>query len=228
MANVLDTRIAPKLNRTTHKPMSSGGKGIYWFIKDYPGHREHGKDGAHWVQQDWDIAINIFEDRIYGRFLNQISLIERRLSSGFAVMALDCLLCETLEQFYEGKEKSERYGKTFINFLTTSPSSFLNFFGTDDNKDTSLAGVFYDQIRCGILHQAEAKKTSLVVFDDKEPLIGWIDTAHSGVIVNRKKFHKQLKDEFKSYLDRLRSQPAKYDQEPWGNFKKKMDLICKI
>lgn len=126
MTSFLDTRIAPKLDRITHKPMSSGGKGIYWLVKDYPGHGKHGKDGMQWVQQDWEIAINIFEDRIYGRFLNHIALIERRLSSGFAVMALDCLLCETLEQFYEGREKSERYGKTFINFLTTS--SFKDFF----------------------------------------------------------------------------------------------------
>lgn len=226
MAHVLDTRIAPKLDHTTRRPKLSGGKGIYWQIKEYPGYGRHGKDGAKWDQQDWETAITIFEDRIYGRFFNQISLIEKQLSSGFAVMALDCLLCETLEQFYEGRDKSEPYGKTFINFLTTS--SFVEFFGTDNNKDTSIAGVFYDQIRCGILHQAEAKKTSLIIFDYRTPLVDWSDGDHSGVIVNRRKFHQQLALEFNAYLNRLKSSPAKHDKDPWESFKKKMDYICKI
>jgi hypothetical protein len=225
MATILDTRIAPKLDRTTHKPNLSGRKGIYWQVNEYPGYGTHGKNSANWDTKDWDTAINIFEDRIQGRFLNQIALIEGQYSSGFAVMALDCLLCETLQQFKEGREKSERFGITFIKFLTTS--SFQNFFGTDQNKTTSIAGVFYDQIRCGILHQAEAKSTSLIVFDYKSPLVDWSDTAHLGVVVNRRKFHKQLVQEFKSYISLLRNSPAIHNQEPWKSFKQKMDFICK-
>ena len=55
----LDTRIAPKLDRITHEPNRLGRRGIYWLIKDYPGHGKHGKDSTNWDQQDWDKAINI-------------------------------------------------------------------------------------------------------------------------------------------------------------------------
>ena len=90
-----------------------------------------------------------------------------------------------------------------------------------------MAAVFYDQIRCGILHMAEVKSTSLIIFDDKELLVKWSDAAHTGVIVNRKEFHKQLVKEFESYLTLLRSFPVQPDQNPWKHFKQKMDFICR-
>lgn len=230
MTDKLGTLIAPKLDRKTHKPIPSTENSEYeweyWRIKDYPGHGIHGSDSKNWDERDWKIAIDIFEDRIYGRFLNIIETIDKKLFSGFSVMALDCLLCETLQQFREGREKSERFGKTFINFLTTN--SFVEYFGADNDKSTSLAGVFYDQIRCGILHQAEAKKTSLIKIGAEYPLVGWIDDEHTGLIVNRKKFHQQLVREFQNYLVSLRKQPIVPTSRPWDNFKKKMDFVCRI
>ena len=230
MADKLDTLIAPKLDRKTHKPITSTDNSEYeweyWRIKDYPGHGIHGSDSRNWDESDWNTAVYIFEDRIYGRFLNIIETIEKKLFSGFSVMALDCLLCETLQQLYEGRDKSERYGKTFISFLTTS--SFVEYFGTDNEKDTSLAGVFYDQIRCGILHQAEAKKTSLIKIGVEYPLVGWIDDEHTGLTVNRKEFHRRLDEEFRTYVASLRKQPVVPTSHPWANFKKKMDFICRI
>ena len=52
---------------------------------------------------DWKVAVDIFEDRIEGRFLKQIEILanksDRKIRefSGFAIMALDCLLIETLQ-----------------------------------------------------------------------------------------------------------------------------------
>ena len=62
----------------------------------------------------WKTAIDIFEDRVEGRFLKQIEILagkndgKIREFSGFAIIALDCLLIETLRQFYRG---SKRTGK---------------------------------------------------------------------------------------------------------------------
>src|SRR5229473_2448176 len=108
------------------------------------------------IEKDWQIAIDIFEDRIRSRFLDVVESFQSMQFSGFAVIAIDCLLIETLQQFYEGKaetpqRKVEQY---FVNFLTQT--SFGEFF--DDDK----AKKFYLQIRNGILHQAEVKESSRV------------------------------------------------------------------
>ena len=165
-------------------------------------------------------------DRIYGRFLNIIADAEKKLFSGFAVLALDCLLCETLQQFYDGEDESKSPTGDFVRFLTSSP--FNRYFGTDNTPKTSMAAVFYNQFRCGILHQAEVKKTSLIKIEDKYSLVDWSDNQHTGLIVNRKKFHQQLVQEFSSYLVSLRNQPVIPSIQPWDNFKKKMDLICRM
>src|SRR5712664_1272918 len=57
---------------------------------------------SHWEtlkfdnEDDWLKAIEIVEDRIRGRFVVWIDRIASEQFSGFAVIALDCLLLETL------------------------------------------------------------------------------------------------------------------------------------
>jgi len=168
-------------------------------------------------EEDWQKAIVIFEDRIRGRFLKFIDLIKDYEFSGFAVLALDCLLIETLQQFREGEEKTpySKARKYFVRFLTeTSFGEFL----TEDTAEK-----FYDQIRCGILHQAEVKENSLVRIGQNEPLVKSTED-DKGVVVNRKLFHEQLVKVFEEYLSYLRD-PSNEDER--DKFKKKMDCICR-
>ena len=51
---------------------------------------------------NWNKAIEIFEDRIDGRYLKQIETLDKKNFSGFAIMSLTCLLIETIEQFWNG------------------------------------------------------------------------------------------------------------------------------
>src|SRR5208282_2589004 len=100
---------------------------------------------------DWRIAVRVLEDRLNARFFDAVEAIQEQDFSGFAVLALDCLLIETLQQFKEGvaetpRRKCEEY---FVNFLTAAP--FASYF------DRATASTFYDHFRCGILHQAEIK-----------------------------------------------------------------------
>lgn len=148
------------------------------------------------TEDEWQKAVDILADRIYGRFLKPISRIEAYTYTGFAVLALDCLLIETLQQFREGKAStprrmSEQY---FINFLTTT--SFGAYF------DDRTAKMFYDQIRNGILHQAEVKESSRVLIREGTPLVSETDD-RKGLVINRKLFHKQLVNEFEKYLSHL-------------------------
>jgi len=170
---------------------------------------------------DWTTAVEILAGRIHERFIEPINYliaaeepkpaIERRF--GFAVLAIDCLLVETLGAFIDGlentKDKSEA---TFCKFLTTRP-----LFSADFTED--LAKQFYEEFRCGILHQAEIGGESKVW--SVGPLVRVVG---GKIIVNRNKFHEQLKVEFQNYLAELRDLK---NVDLRKNFRKKMDFISR-
>ena len=171
--------------------------------------------------RDWVPAVEILAGRIHERFIEPIdyliaaeepkSAIERRF--GFAVLAIDCLLVETLGAFIDGLEDTDRKsGPTFCKFLTTRPL-FSAYF------TENLANRFYKEFRCGILHQAEVGGESKVW--SVGPLVQVVDDR---IIVNRNKFHEQLKAEFENYLAELRD-PKNADLRK--NFCKKMDFISR-
>lgn len=168
------------------------------------------------AEGDWPTAVAIFEDRIRGRFLDMVDKIEDRPFAGFAVLALDCLLIETLQQFYEGTsetpyKKGEEY---FVNFLTRT--------AFNEHFDKEQAQLFYDHIRCGILHQAETKEGSLIHLNG--PLVILTSNPKS-IVINRKKFHKKLLEVFERYLSQLKD-PS--NGELRDNFKRKMNYICRL
>lgn len=170
------------------------------------------------TEHDWQKGIDILEDRIRGRFLTPISFVERWPHSGFAVLALDCLLIETIQQFHEGvPETPYKQSKSyFTTFLTES--RFGQYF------DKKMATKFYLQFRNGILHQAEVKGNSKVLTREGSPLVRYTDD-RKGLVINRKLFHQELIRAFEDYINRLRQQANK---ELRQNFKKKMDHICRV
>lgn len=180
----------------------------------------------------WEDAIKIFEDRINGRFLNQIEALSDHCSldikiySGFTTMALDCLLIETLHQFYNGlkETKSKKNLDAFVDFLTSS-HNFKEWF----KEGETSAKEFYLQIRCGILHQAETKKYSRITIDkkQKEMLVAYEGKWEKGLIIRRDLFHRGLLNEIKEYKRKLIDKvdnPHNYRE----NFIKKMNMICRI
>jgi translation initiation factor 2 beta subunit (eIF-2beta)/eIF-5 len=168
-------------------------------------------------ESDWKTGIDIFIDRIESRFLDMVDLIEHETYAGFSVMALDCLLIETLEQFYKGEKETPagQSGQYFIDFLTRSP--FKEYF------DDDMAKAFFKKIRCGILHQAEIKDDSRILIREGIPLVK--KGENGGLIIQRKLFHEQLVKAFNEYIELL--QDPKKD-EPRRKFKIKMDLICQL
>ena len=171
------------------------------------------------TEEEWRKAIGIFEDRIRGRFLEPISRIEEYTYAGFAVLALDCLLIEVLQQFREGVPRTPR-GQSkafFVHFLTKT--SFGSYFTTK-----KMAEVFYHQIRCGILHEAEAEGSSKILIRRNIPLVKYTEDG-GGLVINRELFHQQLVWEFEAYIAKLR-EPS--NQKLRGNFRAKMDHICRV
>ncbi len=177
----------------------------------------------------WQTAIKIFEDRIQGRFFNIIDAMledckgDQSLSKAFSIMALNCLLIETFQQFYRGvRDTRGETEEAFKEFLVNS-SYFNGAAGRFGNSfDEKLAKHFYKNVRCGILHQAQTKKkTALTFFTanlvDNFSQRGW-------VLYDVHLFTKALKMEYEEYLSRLKN---KEEHGLRNNFCKKWSFILK-
>lgn len=97
--------------------------------------------------EDRDHVAEFLRARFVERYLLPISSIEDSDGSSFAMMALCCLVVETLESFYSGWASSHR----------KSEGAFQQFFAREPEFATVAphAHDFFLNVRCGILHQGE-------------------------------------------------------------------------
>lgn len=161
----------------------------------------------------WEQAVKIFEDRLQGRFFDSIKiLIEDKNKNGFAVMALNCLLIETLQQFIDGVNYNYKSMYAYTNFLRKELFDVFDF--------EEKAKIFYKDIRCGILHSAQTKNGSRLTFD-KEYVIEIFEENKIRVDVGN--FSERLWEYYIHYIGKLR----KGDLYLRQNFIKKMNFICR-
>jgi Gamma-glutamyl cyclotransferase, AIG2-like len=191
-------------------------------------------DGLHQnanEKSDWEFAYSLFHTRIKTRFLNPIDwILEKRhnVGEGFSVVALQCILIEFLEAFYQGKiyttskePRNFEYNSSrnlFCDFLMKH-EPFSDYF----KKEANATG-FYDNIRCGLLHEAATKQTSrinnaprhkmLVLFEENDP---------SNMRIYRENFYQALCDYIASYKIKLLA-----EKDLQMNFIRKWDDICGI
>lgn len=171
----------------------------------------------------WVQGIEILKSRFESRYLRPIEYLQSstdkvvKYNSGFLIMSIDCLLIETLNQFFLGLGKTdEKYfsnntNKEFKNNSQAFRDFFIySSFFSDFNRDTKLYSVFYDEIRCGLLHQAASKTHSLINIREQK-MISYINKVDSsnGLIVNRNIFHEALLNEFNKYLKDLENADSK-------------------
>jgi hypothetical protein len=175
-------------------------------------------------EQDWIRAVSALRKRLDARFLRPARSLLRLRRSGFAVLALDSLLVETLQQFREGVSETPRILRSG-RFVLASEDYFKAFltgpyFGTGFNEAT--AALFYRTIRCGILHQAEVKSSSLVRRD--RPLVT-VSPDGKGLVINPRLFHERVERAFRAYLADLRK-PDNADLR--RAFRAKMNHIARV
>ena len=173
------------------------------------------------LSSDWEIAFNYFEKRINERFIEPINKLiesEENLNPidkkfGFSILALDCLLIETIQSFYQGITNSSSKSKKIFKRFLTQQDGFKEYFITD-----KIAEDFYFKFRCGLLHQAQTSS------DSKIWSVGeLISTKGNYFIVNRVLFHEKIITVFNSYLKELRETK---DKTLLKNYKIKMDYIA--
>ena len=182
-------------------------------------------------KSEWEVVFELLHTRIQTRFLNPIDwILEKRYDrgEGFSVVALQCILIEFLEAFYQGKiyTTSEEPRKFEYNSSRQLFSDFLMNHEPFSKHFTSKANAngFFDNIRCGLLHEAATKETSkinnapnhemLVLFEPDDP---------NNMRIYRENFYKAIKEFIDSYRIELLS-----NKELQINFIRKMDDICGI
>jgi hypothetical protein len=176
--------------------------------------------------EDWKKAIEIFSKRIKDRYVEPIDIlidqekdkkaIDRKF--GFTILAIDCMLVETLQAFYEGLPNTKNISKkTFTNFLLKSENFKSDF--TQKINGQSRADKFYYDFRCGILHQAETGEGGKIW-----SIGDMVWEYENELIINRTEFHERLKKEIEGYIDKIENGD---DSELRKNFVKKMDYISK-
>ncbi len=166
--------------------------------------------------EDWTTAAAIVRDRLHGRFVKFADKCLPDVFSGFVVLSIDCLLVETIQQFIEGiidgSGQAGRLCKEFLNGPRFQPA-----FATVATRD-----AFYRDIRCGLLHQAEAKKKWLIRRN-----VGTLLTtvAADEYIIDVKLFHAAVNDSLDDYVAAvLKPENTDLRDKLWT----KMDHICSI
>lgn len=164
-------------------------------------------------EMDWEFAVEILRDRIYGRYLDQIETLSSDVNkNGFTIMALNCLLIETLLQFRDGKDETTNNKAEYSGFLKME---FPEVFVTRD-----IAKNFYTNIRCGILHSAQTKNNSRL--SDRDDFVVRVE---NGILeVSVLGFTYVLRKYFNEYLKKLL---VPEQTELRENFIKKMNFICR-
>jgi hypothetical protein len=196
----------------------------------------------------WSEAISVFERRMRERFFSSIDALvaadtkpdiaigtpkqRGQCIPGFSIMALCCLLIDTLQGF---RQKPPRPATpdgpcSFPNGACIKPPTgttdqFMSFlrrpaFGATF-KDDDLARAFVRGVRDGILHEAETRKW--VIWRD-EPHGRIVEKEEDGFALNRTLFYDAVKQEFDSYLNELR-EPS--NDALRVRFRKKMNDIFK-
>jgi len=177
-------------------------------------------------EADWQRAIDILEHRLRKRYFEPVALLVKAdakgapsdMKYGFAIMAINCLLVETLQSFRMGKVSTKDQSRELsIKFLTTNKP-----FAKEFNHDT--AERYYTDIRCGVLHLGETMNMSLISADG--PLV---QTVTDGIVVNRTSFFENLEKWFADYVADLRSETATQRRTDLRNkLKRKMNAICRL
>ena len=182
--------------------------------------------------EGWITGAEIVKDRIHGRYLAQIEILEDNLDpkiweySGFLIMSVDCMVIETLNQFYLGISDTN---DPVNGYKGRNKESFRDFFkGSqffDQHFDDDYSFIFYEHIRNGLLHQAQTKKRTLIRIGENKMVKKVTNNIEDGIIIDRGKFHEALVNEFNSYIQNLKTDETDYDGLR-GKCVRKMQTIC--
>jgi cation transport regulator ChaC len=168
----------------------------------------------------WREVIDAMRRRIQERFLIPIQELARfdehdklPYRPGFAILALDCLLIDTIQSFREGR----------VSTGDVSPAhSFKTFLSAPRFSDFTKneRGEFFQYVRNAILHNGETRKDWKIRIDTQRMLER--DDATKTRTINRQHFHAAVEEEFRRLCELLESGDAEARQQ----FLRRMDAMA--
>lgn len=168
---------------------------------------------------EWAEAVGALRRRVDERFLQPIAQLSRLRRSqhgavpGFAMLALDCLLIDTLQSFREGRVTTGEVSPA-SSFRTFLKSARFREFNSDDRN------AFFNYVRNGLLHNGETRGDWRV----RTGTPGMLSKVGAAHVINRTRFHAAIAEEFEEYCAGLVSGP----EEPRQKFLRRMDAICGV
>lgn len=125
---------------------------------------------------------------------------------GFSVLAVACIIIESLESFYQGCSDTKYASKQIFRGFLARDTPLNVLAGGDD--------WFYTDIRCGILHQSESRGGWRILRSG--PLL---DT--QAKTLNATAILRALRREVLEYAMKIQT-----NDQLWNNFCTKMNAIC--
>jgi hypothetical protein len=180
--------------------------------------------------------IKFIDHRLRGRYIAPLQHVTpEKYRSGFLMMASACLLIESLQTFYDGKNESKDPNTDPNDTEVGSEAAFVRFFEKHGKFFPGLRGsfplvsvnrqgktfrkcAFYKHIRCGILHQAETTGRFSVVRDET-PLFDPMDQT-----VNADEFLNAVEACLDKYINDLGS--SAITSKLWNGAAAKLNHIC--
>ncbi len=173
--------------------------------------------------------------RFYGRYLKPFDFpsedYKTNYKNGFALMTSCCLLIETYVSFaIKDYRNTDRKSRECFGYFFTTEKRFSEFATGGlkaggkiaNKKDGGTPNDFYDNVRCGILHNAETKNGWTITRDERKPYFDLTTKA-----INATRFAGRLKAVLTDYRKKLIESNFDTD-EIWINFKNRLnDLIAK-
>jgi len=191
--------------------------------------------------EDKQGLIDFLRQRHEERFFKPIKLLGNAKRNwqghGFAMMSLCSLLVETIQSYRDGlpstnlgelqrltkkiKDVPAEYqlpvGLTFKD--VSGGKSFRQFFRRYRADFNGLSGKkFYNNIRNGLLHQAQTKRGWTIRMDGLK--------LHAAKVINRDIFADRLERAFGRYLDELAY--AKWNSTLWKNARRKVWWLVRL
>jgi len=188
------------------------------------------KDNLHPERYDekWKVAIDGIHARFNERFVKPADAIQEKdrddpdqhypEGRGFAIVALDCLLLESLYGYGQGKHTGERQtGKAFEHLLVND----VPFAGRFPKH---LASSFAKAVRHGLLHDGETRHGWLIwqrPDDGGDAIVE--DLGDGRFALYRDNFHAAVKSHLEEYFQKLRK-PGEVQLR--SNFRTRVQQLC--
>ncbi|HEY1686603.1 MAG TPA: hypothetical protein VGG19_17700 [Tepidisphaeraceae bacterium] len=163
--------------------------------------------------QDRATIAEALHRRFTERYIDPVTPAPGKEMHGFTIMAISCLMIESLESFVQGWENSSSKSEAAFCYFFDSRPQFSIFRGH--------FARFYKNVRCGILHQAETTGGWKITRKKNAPLF---DAAPASLTINATLFLENLVAVLDGFRDNLKI--VEWNSTEWKNVRKKMKALC--